>query len=174
MCALPMRFATRRDPWAYVERAHAGGKLHIASTEDEIAARIDGIVCQAVAFLDVSGLKPRAAVFEQYALNQHGAFSRQIAEVAGALKRELYRRDVPIYSVAASSARKLLLGANPTRASVGMDAKKFVGRIIEQMGGPFATHDEADAFVVANWMVAQLGGVAFAMTREQVAGMMGQ
>src|SRR5512142_3006937 len=76
-----------------------------------------------------------------------------LAELHGVVRLMLLRRRIWTRTAPLASARKLLLGKLPQK-----DAKKIVEVTVPLFGGCGCwTSDEIDAFVVANWMMAELG-----------------
>lgn len=83
-----------------------------------------------------------------------------IAEVGGAVRLALHENlELATQLVPLSSARKLLFGAVPRGAKKGDYHERLAA-----MGAPTSrwSHDEADAFVIANWGAAELGACALA------------
>lgn len=81
-----------------------------------------------------------------------------LAELAGAVRMLLSDAGARVLTVPQASARKLLLGKLPRK-----DVKEIVRQTVVSFAG--CGHwqpDEVDAFVVANWLASECGGVALA------------
>lgn len=76
-----------------------------------------------------------------------------LAELHGVVRVMLLRRHIWTRTAPLTSVRKLLLGKLPKK-----DQKKIVEATVRSFGGcGHWSSDEIDAFVVANWMMAELG-----------------
>ena len=139
--------------WTAVRTATAGYPLGRSASTEEHIGRLRTVSGAVVAFVREHDAKTVA--LEEYAFAQRGAGSREIAELGGVVKVALAEAGVEVRIVTASAARKLLLGAVP-RAG----AKAATFEALRAMGATFETDDEADAFALANWLSAELGGVA--------------
>lgn len=92
-------------------------------------------------------------------LPTHGAFAIAcLAELHGCVRLLLHDRGQQVVTVPQASARKLLMGTVPRR-----DAKEIVRRTVVHFDGCGSWQgDQVDAFVVANWLASECGGVALA------------
>lgn len=161
LVALPFDFVARtgRVRWERVLGCSIGEPLDEGATEAEHAARMDRLAREVVRIARDVGAT--AVALERLAYSKNNANASRVVEATGAVKLELWRElHLPIRLVACNSARKLLLGRNPRRADGLGDPKKLVVRRVRELGAPLATEDECDAFVCANWLVAELGGLA--------------
>lgn len=149
-CGMAAIASNWKCEFARVKTERFGVKLHNDATEMERAERIDALVSRAMLFLRRHNVTH--AWFEQYAWGSHGAHVRSIAEVCGALKLAILLQGIELDAVGASQARKLLLGKAP-----GKGAKDITQAALAEMGATFPSHDEGDAFVVANFGLTELG-----------------
>lgn len=105
------------------------------------------------------GARPQVFV-EAYGFRKNNASASRIMEAGGITKLEVFKRwGVTMTTVNASQARKLLLGFNPPK-----DPKLVVQDVLFNRAGAPKTWDEnqADAFVVCQFGLAELGGKCFA------------
>lgn len=101
----------------------------------------------------------RHAFLEGY-LTARAFRATNLAEVGGAIRMALCSElGLATRLVPLSSARKLLFGSVPKGAKKGDYHERLAA-----MGAPTSrwSHDEADAFVIANWGAAELGACALA------------
>lgn len=75
----------------------------------------------------------------------------RLAELGGAVRVELLRMGLVARFAPLASARKLVLGKLPRR-----EMKAAVFEALYSYGARFGTHDEADAFVTANYGMHEL------------------
>lgn len=107
-------------------------------------------------------VEPRvdAVGIESYAYSSSSSSVTKLAELGGVVRVSLFSYGIVPVPVVAASARKLLLGKLP-RA----DQKAWVQAALKRARAPFwEDDDQADAFCVANWLRAELGGVALVMS----------
>ena len=78
-----------------------------------------------------------------------------MGELGGALRIELRRAGVDLYVAPMGPARALLLGRVPRKA-----AKVACAEALKAAGANFASLDEYDAMVVANYGLCELGSLA--------------
>jgi Holliday junction resolvasome RuvABC endonuclease subunit len=82
----------------------------------------------------------------------------QLAELHGVVRFLLHQQGARVITANQASARKLLMGKLPTK-----DIKAMVAATVRSfLGCASWKGDEVDAFVVANWLASELGGVALA------------
>lgn len=112
---------------------------------------------------------------ESYGFRQNTASGSRLMESGGIVVHELYRKfKIATRPVAASTARKFLLGFNPSKRT-GHDAKVAVHSALWKAGAPLDRklvekwarwkargaslwgEDVCDAFVVANWGLTEVG-----------------
>ena len=161
-CAIP-------SPWDHdlekIRMLKAGYALDTTSTAKERVERIAQLAHDISVFcLNVKAFR---VGIEDYAFSKSSAHQHQTFEAGGALKvAVLELLDLAIYPVTAATARKTLLGVVP-RLGAGK-TKPWVVRNVRRLGGPAAgwTDDECDAFVVANRVLADAGGVAMSFDGE--------
>jgi len=109
--------------------------------------------------LEREGCKIQGVYAEDYA---HTQMARRggwmLCEVGGVVRvmlAEVFGQTMRM--VVAASARKLLLGKVPREKTSGMPVKEYVFRRLRQMRSGFTDFDHADAFVVANYGLHDLG-----------------
>jgi Holliday junction resolvasome RuvABC endonuclease subunit len=161
-CAIPF-------PWDHdlekVRMLRAGYALGMAATAKERIERIAQLAHDISIFC--LNVKACRIGIEDYAFSKSSAHQHQTFETGGALKvAVLELLDLEVYPITASTARKTLLGVVP-RLGAGK-TKPWVVRNVKRLGGPTEgwTDDEADAFVVANRVLADAGGIAMAFDGE--------
>ncbi len=113
----------------------------------------------------VAGVRVAGAYVEDYAFsNSHG--SHQLGELRGVLRRTLIARygwaPVPVNQ---ATVRKLFFGKVPKKPEGARTdwLKNFLLASVREAGAPFRHHDEADAFLVANYGLTECGGVALTL-----------
>lgn len=90
---------------------------------------------------------------EQYAFTSVHGHAHALGELGGIIKRRLRVRGTSIEVVPPHSARKLILGKLPRR-----DHKAVTRGALTKMGAPVEWDDDtADAFVIANYVLAEYG-----------------
>lgn len=138
------------------------GPLEPGSPDLDRAIRNAQVAAKIVRFGKLAGV--RLWAFEGYAYSQaHRA--HEIAETCGVIRHELVKAGFEITTVWVSSARKLLLGKNPTRKRDG-DPKKLVRDAFRVAGAPHEWKlDETDAVAVMNSAIADRGGRCIAQLR---------
>jgi Holliday junction resolvasome RuvABC endonuclease subunit len=147
--------------WTRIDRATVGHPLHRDASDADRIGRLVRLSGEIVAFAERYGCM--TAAVEQYSFTSRHAHAHSLGELGGVVKVLLTSRvGIPVESVPAASARKLLLGRVPRK-----DVKAHTRAALTRMGLPAAWgDDEADAFVVANWVLAGLGGSALAVPSE--------
>lgn len=160
-CAIPC-------PWDFdmkkVRMVRAGYALKKdATNRDKIDRGIQIAHDVSVFCVNVKALR---VGLEEYAYAAGGANAHQTVECGGMLKADVMNTlDIDVYPVQASSARKILLQkgrlAGDELKKWG-DTKKWVEANVRRLGGPALewTHDEIDAFVVANTVLEHAGATA--------------
>jgi len=109
--------------------------------------RLWTIAARIVAAFDTYGVKDVA--IEGYAWGAKGA-QNDLAELHGVVKSQLWRgRKCEPQIVQCSAARKTVLGA-------GRIDKKDIVRLVQARGVTVGDHNQADAWVVAEWLRLQL------------------
>lgn len=93
-------------------------------------------------------------VFAIESLPSHGAFAIvQLAELHGVIRRWFRMGECDLRTAPQATARKLFMGELPKK-----DQKVMVQKTVQSLDGCSSwTGDECDAFVVANWLRAELG-----------------
>lgn len=154
---LPVDF---RGDFAEVVTAVAGHGLH--TTADELARDARCLeVAQTVEEL-VHGVRVAGAFVEGYAFARSGA-PHALGELRAVVRRVLVARygwaPVP---VSQSAARKLFFGRAPRAPEGGGRRwlKNYILASVRACGAPFQHDDEADAFLIANFGLTEVGGVA--------------
>lgn len=141
--------------WSRIERVTVGHGLKRDASEADRIGRLVRISAEVVTFAE----KHRAttAVIEQYAFSSRNSHAHALGELGGVCKVLLQERvGIPVLVVPPASARKLILGKVPRK-----DVKIHTRVALTRMGMPPAwTDDEADAFVVTNYVQACLGAYA--------------
>ena len=101
---------------------------------------------------------------ESYGFNQNTANGSRLMESGGIACCDIYRRyKLAVRPVAASSARKFLLGFNPSKRT-GHDAKVEVRAALYKAGASKKWDDNiCDAFVVANFGLTEVGAVGLSV-----------
>jgi Holliday junction resolvasome RuvABC endonuclease subunit len=96
---------------------------------------------------------------EQYAFSRSSSSVTKLAELGGAVRAKFYwEAQIVLQPVVASQARKLVLGKLPAK-----DAKKLTHMALASAGAGFENGDVADAFVVANFGLSELGLTALTL-----------
>jgi len=156
-------------PWDHdlgkVKTFKAGYALTERATSKERVQRIAQLGKEIAGFC--LKMRTQRVGIEDYAYSAKSAHQHQTFECGGHLKVEILELlDLEVHTIAASSARKTLLGVVP-RLGQGQ-TKPWVVRNVKRLGGPTEawTDDECDAFVVANRVLADAGGVALAFDGE--------
>ncbi len=153
MVAVP---ASWDGDWDRVARLSVGEVVPNGAPESRRIGRLHRISSEILAFAERN--RCTVAAIEGYAFG--AKFSREVlGELTGAVKLALATRGGLVIEdvVPAPSARKVMLGKNPAR-----DPKPVVRAFLEDRGLPVGwTDDEVDAFVIANWKLADLGVSAF-------------
>lgn len=147
--------------WSRVRSVVIGEKLRRDATDLERVRRTENIATRIVAFARSQGAT--AAYIESYAYAQAGA-AYVLAELGGVVRLELVRAGLAIHTANMSSARKLLLGKVPKS-----DPKGACFAVLHAAGARFASMDESDAFVAANFGMAELGGYTLAQYAPEAA-----
>jgi len=156
--------------WSSIHRGKLEPKIPRDATENERIERIVKISNSVLAF--AKDHRPTHLVVEQYAMRSvpGRSHTHAIGELGGLVKAALrHALGLSIVAVAPATARKLLLGKlPPTRAKKGgpkpPKQKDVVFQTLRTMGMPDDwSADQADAFVVANWLLSGLGGYALAL-----------
>lgn len=110
---------------------------------------------------------PRHVFRESYGFNQNTKNGSRIMESGGIACCDIYRRfgDV-VRPVAASSARKFLLGFNPSKTT-GHNAKVEVRAALYKAGASKKWDDNiCDAFVVTNFGLTEVGAVGLTVAKN--------
>jgi Holliday junction resolvasome RuvABC endonuclease subunit len=141
--------------WGRIARTTVGHPLKKNASEADRIGRLVRISAEVVTFAEAH--RCTAAVLEQYAFTSRHAHAHSLGELGGICKVLLTERcRIPVDVVPPASARKLILGRLPRK-----DVKAHTRAALTRMGMPPAwTDDEADAFVVANWKLSEIGGYA--------------
>lgn len=141
--------------WSRIARTTVGHPLKRDALECDRIGRLVRISAEVVTFAEAH--RCTSAVIEGYAFTSRNAHSHSLGELGGVVKVLLAERCwIPIHVVPPASARKILLGKLPRK-----DVKIHMRTALTRMGMPVAwTNDEADAFVVANYIAAGNGGYA--------------
>lgn len=152
MVALPLDW---QGDWTRIERATVGHQLPRDAREADRIGRLVRISGEVVAFVERHHCTVGA--IEQYAFAALHSHAHALGELGGVVKVLLSTRvGIAVEPVQAASARKLILGKLP-RADVKIHTRIALSR----MGMPRDwTDDEADAFVIGNWVASALGGFA--------------
>lgn len=129
-----------------------GSGLTVTATPAERAARLHDVAHRLASF--AASVRADAVFVEDYAYGLAGRGGMMLAELGGAVKFEFHRLGLPpVVPVNASTARKYLLGARMPRKGAAVATHRLLG----ELGCPFGTSDERDAFVVANYGRTELG-----------------
>lgn len=150
--------------WERVRRATVGHALKRDASEADRIGRLVRLSAEVVSFAERHACTH--AVVEQYAFSSRHAQSHSLGELGGVVKVLLTERcRIPVEVVPPASARKLVLGKLPRK-----DVKIATRAALTRMGMPTDwTADEADALVVANWKLSELGGYALIVGEECAA-----
>lgn len=118
--------------------------------------RIEHIVARMLAFARQEGVTH--AYVEDYAYSRSSSSTTKLAELGGHARVEFARSGLVLHPVTASQARRQLLGRLPAK-----DAKRLTHEALTAAGAPFRNGDEADAFVIANFGLTELGLLAMCL-----------
>lgn len=158
--------------WARCASLRVGHSLPCDASDADQLGRLMRIKLELFQFLATNGA---THVFvEQYAFSRGKSRAHALGELGGVVKVDCLEAGMPVRSVTASAARKLILGRlPPTRTKPGepkpLGAKLATHTALARMGAPSGwTGDELDAFAVANWGLADLG-TRSALIVEQAA-----
>lgn len=161
MVAVPLDWG---GDWSRIQRATFTPKLPKEATEGERIERLRYISKNIVAFALMHCCT--TAIVEQYAMRPMSQMghSFHLGELGGVVKLDLTRSvGIPIEVTSPARARKLILGKLPRK-----DVKLATRFALTSMGLPPAwTEDEADAFVLANWKLSELGGHALIVPQQE-------
>lgn len=149
--------------WSRIARHHVGHSLPRDAPEMLRIGRLHRIAAEAVAFSQRHGCQQ--AILEDYAFGARQSQAHALGEVGGVVRLALMTQGgvLDVRAVHSASARKLILGKLPRR-----DVKAYTRLALHHMGMPQEwTDDEADAFVVANWLLSGSGGFALAVPQEE-------
>ena len=92
--------------------------------------------------------EPDAVVIEDYAYGARFGATFDLGELGGVVKTSLWLRcKIEPIMVGSGTARKVVLGH-------GRPKKAEIIPMLRKMGGVFKDHNEADAYVVAEWLRA--------------------
>lgn len=118
----------------------------------ERAQRLDGLCCIIEQEIALCPGRIRGVAIES--LPTHGAHNLvTLGELHGVVRCMLMRRRIWTRTAPQATARKLLLGALPRK-----DAKEVVRQTVRSFEGCASWGgDEVDAFVAANWLLAEMG-----------------
>lgn len=120
-------------------------------TPFDSATRLVNIVTVLVDF--ARWTRPAYVYVEDYAYGLAGRSGMVLAELGGAVKyRFMEELGVTVVPVNMSTARKYLLGKLPPR-----DRVEMTHRHMNEIGCPFGTSDEKDAWIVANYGRTEAG-----------------
>lgn len=132
-----------------VYASHAGLSVPKKSPPSQYAKRL--ILIRDTVRSVVRSYKPTIAVIENYAFGAVWS-ACEIGELGGVIKTMLHEEKIPFQLVMPSSARRLL-GKQPKAGS-----KEWAAAKLYAAGAPrLWTDAELDAFVVANWHLAEHG-----------------
>ena len=150
--------------WKDLRSAVFGEPLARDATDQDRALRCGSIASQIVAFALVHGVG--TVWIESYAYNQNKS-AHTLGELGGVVRLELVLAGLDVQTANMTSARSLLLGRLPRRKGKrGPSAKDAVKAALGAAGASFATLDEYDAFVVANWGQSEAGRFCFAQRKQ--------
>lgn len=144
-------------PWdldfSRVLSMRVGASLTRGASEIDRDARCKMIASEIATFC--IGREVGAAFVEGYSfgspMNAH-----QLGELRGVVRRMLVDRfGFAAMPVPPHSARKFFFGSKPSMRSDML--KDFILESVNATGAKFATHDEADAFLVANFGLTEIG-----------------
>lgn len=146
--------------WRQLKTLKVGLKLEQNASPAVAVSRLEVIVEHLVKFAldhDVTH-----GFVEGYAYGATFSRPHALGELGGITKYEMWRRvRLPLQSVPAPQARKFLCGTVPQRKTSGIKPKTFVAQFLYGLGARFASEDEGDAFVVANYGLSEVGLPAF-------------
>jgi Holliday junction resolvasome RuvABC endonuclease subunit len=146
-CVIPPNW---RGNWGDLHTGCAGASLKKDATPLQQVERLDFIVNEIA--IAIKNHSVDCMYIEQYAFAATGQVF-MLGELGGSVKLDIYRKTaMPCTPVIASSARKLIFGKCPQKG-----AKAWAQARLKEMGAKFGTEDEADAFCVANYGVADCG-----------------
>jgi len=156
LVAMPLDWA---GDWSRVAHATICHKLPREPREADRIGRLVRVSGDVVEFVERH--QCTIAAIEQYAFHALHSHAHSLGELGGVVKVLLTTRvGITVEPVQAASARKLILGKLPRS-----DVKIHTRIALSRMGMPKEwTDDEADAFVIGNWVASSLGGFAFAVT----------
>jgi Holliday junction resolvasome RuvABC endonuclease subunit len=145
-----------KGDWSQLATKRVGYPLAKNPRPRETVDRLDTIARELVDFAELHGVTD--AFVEGYAFSMVNSRSHALGEVGGAVKLDFRRRlDLVLHTVAPNTARKLLCGKVPAKKTSGVEPKRYVQRWLIDLGADFATDDEGDAFVIANYGRREVG-----------------
>lgn len=131
-----------------------GIELATASDDENRIERLVELEREVLEFWEEVG-KPKHVALEEYAFSRDSSSVTKLAEAGGVVKVAFWREGVVVQSVVAASARKLLTGFG---GGTSEQAKKAVQAAIIAAGFAGLNEHEADAFAVANYVLAGMKG----------------
>jgi len=153
MVAVPLDWG---QDWSRVSVAEVG---HGLPKDAGPAERVERLVTIRNAVLEFAHEhRVHQAWIEQYAFTAIKSQAHSLGELGGIVMVSLHQLGVALHVVPPASARQLL-GKAPRK-----DAKQWAAARLRDAGAPHTwTGDQLDAFAVANWGLAELGGSAVVM-----------
>lgn len=157
MVAVPVDW---RQDWSRVAASVAGRRASNSDPEDKRIERLELIRNAVMTF--AHGYGCTHVFLEDYAYTAQHSRAHALGELGGAVKVALRHMGLELQVVSPASARTLL-GKQPKR-----DRKAWAQTQLFGAGAPRDwPGDVADAFIVANWGLSELGGAAVIL-REQL------
>lgn len=154
--------------FAGVRALSVGATLRADATETARDARCYRIACALSAF--AAGVPIAGAFVESYAFGMANR-AHHLGELRGVVRRRLLEhKGVGLTPVHASQARALYF-ARPLKKPPGARTdwlKNYILGSTREAGASFANHDEADAFMIANFGLSEVGAAAFTLAEPQL------
>lgn len=146
-----------RGDWSTVKRATFGYSLPMGASFSDHIGRLEFISGKVLDFAQANHVQNIG--LESFPFGKTSA-AHSLGKLHGVLMVDLSRAGFAVHSVPISSARKLLLEKLPRKA-----VKQSVADHWKKLRAPWATLDESDAAVCANFLSMRLGGSYFEGTR---------
>lgn len=159
MCVLSRGW--KAAEWHHVTTRAVKIPIAKAATPEQLGARLVSIVAEVSTFA-FDRWNVQHAFVEDYAHGALGSSHTKLAELRGAVVVELARRGLYLKPLSIGPIRQYLIGDGSPRK----ESKIRAELLLRRAGLVLATTDEYDAFAVANYGLATLGGVGVSFPKN--------